>query len=138
MRERKFKVVFYHPEHNGERVLYDIESWDGESITVAGLGRVKRDSVSVVEYIGLKDINGEEIYEGDVLYEDSHWLMYVKFVRGSYCLVAVDSVQRKNWVPVEISEEMVSRIYNKMIVGNILSNPEILETDGEFLYEEYA
>ena len=137
MRDRKFKAWLNVEERYGGQQMYDVKGWDEEGcVQLYGLGEVLWDNVTILESIGVKDSEGNEIYEGDVLHRDSHWLMYVEYINGSYCLVAVNHVQRVNWTPIEISSEMISRVRERKIVGNIVSNPEILESDGDVIYEE--
>lgn len=136
MRDRKYKAWLKTEDRYGGHQFYDVEGWNEEGyVSLYGFGDAKWDDVVILESTGVKDSEGNDIYEGDVLHRDSHWLMYVEYVNGSYCLVAVDSVQRMSWIPIEISSYMISKIMHRRIVGNIVSNPEILDTNGNIVYE---
>ena len=68
-------------------------------------------------YTGLKDKNGKEIYEGDIL--------VLKFQNGDIC--CNDFVLRNF---IEDSYALLGDKYIKEIIGNIYENPELLK-DGE-------
>ena len=76
-------------------------------------------STDVMQYTGLKDRDGKEIYEGDVVEVEewrtksdkngSHWKWYVYAV----------SFQNQQWLPDDLD--------GARIIGNIYENPELLE-----------
>lgn len=70
-----------------------------------------------MQYTGLKDKNGKEIYEGDIL-SDHVFNYIVVFYAGAWCLKL--SIASSSWYslyPVACQRE---------IVGNIYENPELL------------
>ena len=72
----------------------------------------------VMQYTGLKDRSGKEIYEGDVL-DDNHdgWLWVVGFNdRG--CFIAHAPDEKSEWVLLDD--------YHFSVIGNIYENPELL------------
>ena len=74
---------------------------------------VGRDNIEIMQYTGLKDESGAEVYEGDVfLYEDQ--IDYVVYEEGSFfaakCGYAIADINRYE------------------IIGNIYENPELLES----------
>ena len=90
---------------------------------------------SVMQYIGLKDKNGNEIYEGDILCNDEYqtweWRGVVKFSHGVF---------GAEWLSNEKSQSMVGSwgqkhnlrkldddiVERQIIIGNIYENPELL------------
>jgi len=75
----------------------------------------ERKNVILLQFTGLKDRSGREIYEGDILENgdwvpDAHttytWKTEVKFIDGCYCGIAGEVVE---------------------VIGNIYENPELLE-----------
>jgi len=84
--------------------------------------------IVLMQYTGLKDKNGTEIYEGDILlFNNSHngmnkkWKCVVKYRGGSFvCEYPVDGVYNHfdSWNVPKVTWE---------VIGNIYENPELLE-----------
>ena len=81
------------------------------------------DPATIGQYTGLKDKNGTEIYDGDILHRDGYWDLYVDFIDGAFCLVSCIEIQRINWSPIPIWN---ADRPGKEVVGNIYDNPELL------------
>lgn len=79
--------------------------------------------VELMQYTGLKDKNGKEIYEGDVLGRNGYWNYYIGFEEGCFVTIPTDLVQRNNfsWLPIK-----KSIFENVEVIGNIYENPELL------------
>ena len=77
----------------------------------------KFDNIELMEYTGLKDLAGKEIYEGDILFESSGDEYYkVVFENGSF-RAEVD----------EYSLDLEDYAHICEVVGNIYENPELME-----------
>lgn len=73
------------------------------------------DDLELMQYTGLKDIHGIEIYEGDVV-KSSFGICKVEYKRDSFHIVSLDNMHSSllGWQEVEA-------------IGNIYENPELLE-----------
>lgn len=76
-------------------------------------------AVSVLQYTGVKDKNNIEIYEGDIVMDDSGYWYKVHFYRGCWDLITLD---------LDDNESIHLFRFNSLIeiVGNIYENPELL------------
>lgn len=112
-REIKFRIW----DCQCKEMSFDSSTWDFDIF--------KAPDVVVMQFTGLKDKNGREIYEGDVLHTD------VKNMDGSLNWVV-------EWDETQLEFDFVgighsfSSCHNQVdeeceVIGNIYSNPEILK-----------
>lgn len=99
----------------------------------------KFDEVELMQYTGLKDKNGVEIYEGDIVSAESYGTAMtrhhgrevdskkktygIRFERGSFRLY---ELKENYWVAI-IDHHVMSRANELCVIGNIYENPELLE-----------
>jgi uncharacterized phage protein (TIGR01671 family) len=95
------------------------------------IGALKDDQMAVMQYTGLQDKNGKEIYEGDivqfdfpdeikprgVIVYDDHYEGGGRFYPTTEVYLAIDWWQEKE------------RWYRLEVIGNIHENPELLEQE---------
>ncbi|MGG1017370.1 YopX family protein [Bacillus subtilis] len=78
--------------------------------------------VKIRQYTGLKDKNGREIYEGDIVIDERKNSAEVVFDDGCFCVIGYLGDLRTH--PIRDSLFCGERFE---VIGNIYENPELLE-----------
>ena len=82
----------------------------------------KFNDVELMQYIGLKDKNGKEIYEGDILFESFGERYYkVVFENGGFRAEFKGDFDEHSFDLIDVVAQGCE------IVGNIYENPELME-----------
>nr|DAS50883.1 MAG TPA: YopX protein [Caudoviricetes sp.] len=87
------------------------------------------DEIELMQSTGLKDKNGKEIFEGDILIvSDEHsWLEVVSYNQEKAMFVT-EEINRKYKVPESpLNDLFDTNIFKFKVLGNIYENPELLE-----------
>ena len=128
MRELKFRAF------NKERKkMYDVYSFDQHFIKVAknvALGvAVTQFSVDdfepIMQYVGLKDKNVKEIYEGDVVLFDYEKILVSYGIQG---VDAFEGIGFNLWSHYGQKQDGTRLQSEIEVVGNIYESPELLNT----------
>ena len=118
-----------------------IMSYDGFSIEAVGraywvgdfmeeMGELG-DSCTLMQYTGLKDKNGKEIYEGDILAmpeisKEVYWIVEWTALRGF--MHDGEDMPVGFTIKSNIPQHIHPDVINLEIIGNIYENPELLST----------
>ena len=120
----EFNKMFYDVGLMGGELYVNI---DGKGYDVVGDCR----DFKLMQFTGLKDKNGKEIYEGDIVKardvkvngQDKFYICEVKWMpTGWYAMSYKDLVGTEHYLSLNILETEV--------IGNIYENPELLEAKG--------
>lgn len=82
------------------------------------------DDIDLIQYTGMKDNHGIEIYDGSLLAKEGHPNYYVTFELGKYVVVSTNKVQALNWKHWDLNE-ILALGYTS--IGDIYANPELLK-----------
>ena len=110
----------YQPD---EVMVGDGNIWIIDEDSVAGDWIVNND-IHLMQSTGLKDKNGKEIFEGDIL-KNNKYITSVFYDNGAYC------VKFRRTPNTTVTMNVISFInkYKTKIIGNIYENPEFLEVE---------
>lgn len=124
MREIKFRAW------DGEKMLSVMElNFCEDSHRVLGSGMLGdwyclKDKLTLMQYTGLKDKNGKEIYEGDIIRSSFGFVYgYVIFKDGSF-------ITRQEREIFQLQDQTFMcdvNLCSTEIIGNIYENPELIE-----------
>jgi len=98
-------------------MIYEDGSWSGVDAISGGV-LVEEDDI-LMQYTGLKDKNGKEIYEGDI----------VKFSGRGKWIVEWESGENDGYSWEGYSTPIKSDYKTFEIIGNIYENPELIKED---------
>lgn len=129
---------------------YEDENYTCNSIWIdygkrGSIGWVNADDkcIELMQYIGIKNKNGKEIYEGDILYyaERNQWFKVFRVGGGFSVNTHQDDLNKSKIIFYTGLSDMqtASWISNLEIKGNIYNNPELLNmasTDYDITKEE--
>ena len=87
----------------------------------------------VMQYTGLKDVNGIKIYEGDIVESMSEGLKGIFEIRwrqdGSPCWILYPAWQGNEMWHIVSQKHSDGNYYDKLkVIGNIYEKPELLES----------
>ncbi|HNA25184.1 MAG TPA: YopX family protein [Nitrospira sp.] len=141
MRPIKFRVFDTH--HKCIRQAHQIDvRISGENVFVnTGFGELTEPYIILMQFTGLLDKNGKEIYEGDIVkqtwqtvvgvlapnedevYETEECITEVVFENGAFCLK--NSYHNYGAIPVFEAVDKYTESFVE-VIGNIWENPELL------------
>lgn len=130
MREIKFRVY----DKNGG---YYIAILDNDCFGIKQVARiileleVLKHEYIIEQYTGLKDKNGKEIYEGDIIDCNYGFGQYVVVYRRYDASFILEDDSREEIIKLVLAGKTFYEV-----IGNIHENPELLEGKNELMHNE--
>lgn len=122
MREIKFRAWI---EPQNEMIFSDLEPLlNGYKSNDSRVDIQESEDYFIMQYTGLKDKNGKEIYEGDIVSLES-WKPknhQIKFIEGAFCLANKEGEYSADIFYIHHAGRSQGEI-----IGNIYENPELLK-----------
>lgn len=125
---RVLKFRAYPTEINSDKGVVD--DWQ-DTILVEAFCLDGGSFYNVVQFTGLHDKNGEEIYEGDIIFKEGNPEITKKeYLNQKFTVQFNDSYAKFECVPhtpMPDNHIFMPHIYMCVIMGNIYENPELLK-----------
>ncbi len=119
MREIKFRawdnaILAIRPQMVGPYALADT--------ALASYANIK---APIMQYTGLKDKNGKEIFEGDII-QINKFTAQIQYIptKGAFKMVGLFPEPTANTVSYQLDHDIARTV----VIGNIYENPELLES----------
>lgn len=119
MREIKFRCwCLDNNEWEKDLVLLSPNGGKYHATNSRGLMNIRPDRHIIMQYTGLKDKNGKEIYEGDIV-ECDDVISVIEFKDGKFQMITSEFQGQS-----PVYQERLNRFE---VIGNIHENPELME-----------
>ena len=97
-----------------------------EMTDINGISRIEVDYKTISQYTGMNDINGNKIFEGDIVHckaRIDRANMFITFEDGKFVMVLCEEFKthKRGLGHYEIE------CFDKEVIGNIYDNPELID-----------
>lgn len=82
--------------------------------------------IELMQYTGLNDKDGKEIWEGDILERYGYWFIRIEYDKGCLMVRDLDEVRYNNLI-LNVPICNFESINDWKVIGNIYENPELLD-----------
>ena len=104
----------------------EFRAWNGDEKKMMGPFKVGSELSETwppeMQYTGLHDKNGKEIYEGDLIRTYINLIFVVKFTMGAFWIEWINKSESEDTALQLLSAKNTSSV----VIGNIYENPELL------------
>lgn len=131
--EKEIYFDHMYDKYEGDIYFEELKMVDNKYFSIGKINTVQYgyEILDIMQYTGLKDKNGKEIYEGDILNKKYHNLVVsdgIGVVEMGYGDDS-DGYNHGGWYGWKCGESSLSDVNEKVeVIGNIYENPELLQT----------
>jgi len=129
MREHKYRAYFHgrKPGDPVRHIDFTLDDLDDGFINVPGDSGYLGDALAVVDFIGLHDKNGKDVYESDIVrIGEDHWSASfagkAKIVEYDTQRAFFEPFGDGDWSPVQDADEA----YEFEVIGNLYETPDLI------------
>lgn len=105
--------------------MIKFRAWDNECKVIRDYDELKGLTLDALDasdfkleqFTGLKDVNGKDIYEDDIL-ENRKYRSIVKFANGKFLADLIETIQ---------TFDLIGETHGSKVIGNVHENPELLK-----------
>jgi len=102
---------------------------DGKYVEEIEKNDILSDNVKLMQFIGLKDKNGKEIYEGDILNWNNECTILIEWYESRSVGFGYEVLTQKDKRIVSFDIRFYRSEENAEVIGNIYENPELIEVN---------
>lgn len=109
--------------------VHEVSFFDDKVFTIATIDNFYADDeFKLMQFTGLKDKNGTEVFEGDIIKDNEGFIAYVVYDKD-YALFGLNYKPFNSANGLSVSFEELENTYetNFEVIGNIWENKELLE-----------
>ena len=123
MREIKFKH-YIKTKKGYKRCSFDLSKYQNSSLNDVFYNLEKVENIITVQYTGLKDKNGKEIYEGDIV---EYKTKFYDRLKEHKTIIKWEDDLEHNGFGEPFAMGYIFRGFDIEIIGNIYENPELIK-----------
>ena len=125
MRETKFRAWL-----KKQKIMRSNVSLHGGKIWTGYAWIPLDNNIELMQYTGLKDKNGVEIFEGDIVKDEHKRLFVIEYKFGGFNIVPINCYNDEfSWNPLGDMQTAGWLNESAEIIGNIYANKELLENE---------
>lgn len=128
------RLIKFRAWAHASKIMFYPDGEDGWNIEKGKLPPLP--NTTLMQYTGLKDENGKEIYEGDIVSNNSlnysHEKLIITFVDGAFCVGLIFAAKFSERITIRDAMSIAKHHDMELVLevlGNIHENPELFKCE---------